>query len=536
METQRLRAVSLLPGVPCGRRPWSAVEEGEPSAGQGDDDEYELALVWARRGRPQRVLWVLAGGVLLTLLLVSLSRVPTVRSWWRGELDWRGQRVYQPEHPVALDRVDLVRVHAELLPRWLVAQGHRARGEDAASEAEAFAALHAAVAPDGNLAALLLELRELSPPSRLRELPHRALYLAWAWNSYLDREGAPFLVQASVRAFGFGPGLAATIYRVHADVPVAVGVAEHRVRITSRIDDINLREAYLGAAGRDDAVVVADRLRDFALDEVWPLLDPWLELRSPVQASFAEPIRAEARARLSARALLRLQETAAERWSIMHTVRDIELRRRRCDGGLRINEVPWDGFSRERLQRLDGIAQRHEERACPGITAAEVEALRQATATLSPDAALLAALEELVAFTAEHVAIHEARHLADAALAAGFDEPLPCASCSEGMGIAARAELSGYLASLAWSPAPALALYQACRSLAADQGRPLEPGEPHRDALELLQRRVGGVCHHGPPPDLRALARHLEVEMLGRSDPIALPPSFPRRLPVQRAP
>ncbi|MCX4244069.1 hypothetical protein [Paraliomyxa miuraensis] len=508
------------------------MEEDEPSAGQGVDDEGEIELVWVWR---RRALWVLAGGVLLTLLVVSLGRTPMVRGWWRSELDWRGQRIYEPEHPVALDRVDLPQVHAQLLPRWLVAQGHRARGDGAEAEIEAWQALQAAVEPDANLAALLQELRELSSPARLRDDPRRALYLFWAWNDYLDHDHAPFMVQASVRAQGFGPSLAATIYHVHADAAVGVGSAEHRVRIVSRIDGTNLREAYLGAAGREDAVVVVDRLVEFALDDVWPLLDPWLELRSVTRASFAEPIRAEARARLSAAALRRLQGSAAARWSIASTVRAIEARRRECDSGLRINEVPWSGFSSERLARLTEIASRHQDRACPGITTDEVGALARATASLRPDPALRAALEELVALTAEHVAIHEARHLADDALAEGFDEPLPCASCSDGMGIGARSELSGYLASLAWAPSPALALYQACRSLAAEHGRPLPPGEPHREALELLQRRMGPVCHDGPPPDLRRLGRHLEQEMLGRSDPIALPPAFPRRLPVDGA-
>lgn len=500
-----------------------------------DEDEDELGLALMVGVPRRRWGWALTGVMLGLLVIAGLSRVPAVRSWWRGELDWRGQRVYEPDHPVALERVDLPRVHAELLPRWLVAQGHHARGDGAAAEAEAWQALHAAVAPDPNLASLLLELRALSPPLELREQPHRALYLAWAWNEYLDRHDAPFLVQASVRAHGFGPVLTATTYRVHADVAVAVGTSAHRVRITSRVDGTNLREAYLGAAGEHDAVVVADRLQDFALMEVWPLLDPWLELGPAVRRGFAEPIRAEARARLSPAAFERLAATAAARWSITRTVQAIEARRRDCEAGLRINEVPWDGFGPTRLARLGEIARRHDGRACPGITAAEVEALAEATAQLEADATLQAALEELVALTAEHVAIHEARHLADAALAAGFDEPLPCASCSEAMGITARAELSGYLASLAWSPSPALALYQACRSLGSDQGRPLQPGEPHRDALELLQRRVGAVCVDGPPPRLHALARHLEQEMLGRSDPIALPRSFPRRLPLHRA-
>lgn len=499
-----------------------------------EDDEDLHALVVGSRRR-----WWRAGALVLGALMVLVaSRVPRVQAWARGELDWSGERVYVPEHLPALEQIELTRVHAELLPRWLIAQGQRADGEDGAVEAElaAFGALRSAVEPDGNLVALLDELHALSPPSRLAEAPRRALYLTWAWSHYLDRQGAPFLVQSSVRARGFGPLLTATVYRVHSDVAVAVGVEPYRVRITSRIDHTNLREQYLGAAGHDDAVIVVDRLRDFALDEVWPLLDPWLELPATARQRFAEPIRREARARLAPEAMLRLEQTAGARWSMIQIVHAIESRRRTCDSGFRIHEVPWAGMPSAQLERLDDVAQRHEGRDCPGITAAEVEALDRASAALHPDPALEDALEQLVAFTAEHVAIHEARHLADAEHADAFDEPLPCASCSAAMGIAARSELSGYLASLAWSPSPALALYQACRSLAADAsaggGRPLEPGEPHRDALELLQRRIGPVCVQGPPQGLHALSRHLEHEMLGRSDPIALPGSFPQRLPL----
>lgn len=490
----------------------------------GDDEPF----VGGRRRRG----WWLALGVLLASALAIVSRVPRVQAWARGEVDWQGRRSYTPEHAPALEQVDLPRVHAELLPRWLVAQGKRAAGEGAEAEQEAFEALRSAIAPDANLAGLLDELRELSSPSRLGEAPRRALYLTWAWSHYLDRQRAPFLVLGSVRSQGFGPLLVATIHRVHVDAAVRVGEGSHRVRVTSRIDGTNVREAYLGAAGEDDAVVVVDRLRDFALDEVWPLLDPWLELRTPAQRGFAGAIRAEARARISGEAMARLRETAAARWSMVQVVRAVESRRRDCGSGLQLGEVPWRGLSPERRARLGRVAERDAESDCPGITADEVRVLERAGEALHADPSLEAALEELVALTAEHVVIHEARHLADAAHADGFEVPLACASCSESMGITARAELSGYLASLAWSSSPALALFQACRSLAPDQGKPLAPGEPHRDALELLQRRIGLVCAQGPPPELRALARHLEEEMLGRSEVIALPESFPRRLPL----
>ncbi len=475
----------------------------------------------------------LAALVLLGLAATMLRRVPAVRSFVHGEIDWTGERVYEAHHPAATEQIDLTRVHATLLPRWLIERGRRTRGKgEPGAEAEAFEQLRSALAPDANLVELAEQWRELSAPEHLLEDPRRAFYLAWAWSHYLDEHDAPFLVHGTVRGTSFGPMLSATIYQVLSDEPVRLGSDDYRVRLVSRLDGLNLREQYLGAAGPDDAVLVVDRLAEFAMADVWPLLDPWVELRPAARRSFAEPIRAEARENLSAAALERLAASAGPRWRITQTLRAIE-GRRACGSGFRINEVSWDGFPPERLGRLEEIAGRHSDRRCPGITHGEVEVLRSATAGLHADAELKAALEELVAWTAQHVAIHEARHLADAVLADGFDEPLSCVSCPEGMGISARAELSGYLASLAWSPSPSLALYQACRSLAGEHRHITGQGQPHRKALELMHRRMGPVCLEGPPPQLRALARHLEVEMLGRSEPMALPEAFVHTLPVE---
>ncbi|MEM9452997.1 MAG: hypothetical protein AAGF11_02375 [Myxococcota bacterium] len=477
--------------------------------------------------------WALAGLVLLSVAVTLLWRVPVVRSWARDEIDWRGQRLYQPPHAPAPDQVDLRRVHTELLPHWLIARSRRTRGLGASPEEAAFKALRAAVAPDPNLAMLLDELHDLSAPSRLAEDPRRALYLSWAWSHYLGQHQAPFLIQGTIRGSKLGPIFSAGIYEIHSNAMVGLGSSAYRVQLVSRIDRTNLREQYLGAAGHDGAVLVIDRLLDFAAAEVWPLLDPWLELELDGRRNFAGPVRAEARRQLSAAALDRLAASAKARWAITRTLRAIERRRAACGSGFRINDVPWSGFSEERLGRLEDVALRHAERACPGITLGEVWALGEASEALHPDPELLAALQELVAWTAQHVAVHEARHLADDGLVEGFDEPLACASCAEHMGISSRAELSGYLASMAWSPSPTLALYQACRSLAGEHGRITAAGEPHREALKLFQRRVGPVCLDGPPPELRALARHLEVEMLGRSEVMALPTDFPTRLPVQ---
>lgn len=486
--------------------------------------------------RPRRRIRIVVLLALLTVITAVVGSAPSVQRWWRGETDWRGRRIYEPPHGVDAGRfaeVDLEAVHGELLPAWLVAQGRRARGHAGDEEAKAFEALRAAAAPDPNLVSLLEQLRAISPTPVLREEPRRALYLSWAWNAYLDRYQAPFHISGTVMAARSGPALAATTYRVHGDLQVRVGSDTHRVRIGSRIDGLNVHEEFLGAAGREEALVVVDRLRDFALADVWPLLDPTIDDQLPARHAFGRALREEAARRLPPEAFEALRRGARPRWSIVRIILRLHERRRQCGVGIRINEIPWGGFSSERLERLSEMAERHRERDCPGITPQEVEELSSASEALARIPELRPAVEELVAWTSEHVTIHEARHLADAEHADGFDEPLPCRSCPDTMGIVARAELSGYLASLAWSSSPAVALHQACRALASDHrmtGRPVTG--PHREAMELLQRRIGPVCIDGPPPDLRALGRLLEEEMLGRSEPIALSEDHPRRLPV----
>ncbi|MCH9687022.1 MAG: hypothetical protein K0V04_36640 [Deltaproteobacteria bacterium] len=495
-------------------------------------EQSDSEIEWTP-ARTSRAWWWWA---LAVLVLVGAgtwaSRQPQVGMWWRGEIDWHGDRIYAPQHPPGLDAVDLVAVHEQLLPAWIIARGRRTRGLPGAAKAEdeAFERLQTALEPDGNLLDIAQQWRSVAVPHALGKTPRRALYLGWAWNHYLEQHEVPLFVQLSVLGTRFGPAFTAGIYHVHADAAVAVGTSAHRVRVISRVDHMNLREAYLGAAGHDGAVVVVDRLRDFTLAEVWPLLDPWAELSPATRSRFGAALRAEAEAQLPPEDFERLQASAGARWRITKTLDAIADRRVSCSSGFRINDVPPLGFPTDRLANLEAIAERHATRWCPGITTAEVEVLREASASLSAVPGLEPALDVLVAWGAQHVAIHEARHLADAATVDGFEQPLDCVSCPEAMGVQARTEVSGYLAGIAWSPSPALALYQACRSLATEHRRPTGSGSPHREALELLLRRMGPVCALGPPQQLHALGRLLEMEMLGRSDPMALPADFPRRL------
>jgi hypothetical protein len=498
-----------------------------------EDLEVQLA-----RTRRRRVYVVAAFGV-VTLVAIAIAAMLPVDRWLRGEIDCTGGRVYEPPHPVALQNVDLAAVHRDLLPSWVLAAAGEAReGVPLQSEDAAYRALRDAIAADPNLLDLLETLRGHVRDGGLREDPERALWLAWAWSTYLDRAGYPYLVHGSVLRTRSGPVFSAIVYETDADASVSVGTEVYRVRVGSRIDGTNVRELYLGAAGRDEAIIVVDRVQEFATTDLWPLFEPSLDEVLEERGAFGPAIRAEAQARLPAGAFDTLQAQAVRRWSIVHAVANVHERMRECGTGLQINSVPWYGFEPERIRRLRDLAERDEGEPCPSITRQEVDALESASQQLLRARDLQPAVEAMVAWTAEHVAIHEARHLADDASADGFDEPLRCRSCNEEMGIVARAELSGYLASLAWSPSPATALYQACRAISDDRrwnrGRAVKG--PHAQAMGLLQLRLGPICGKGPPADLSAIGRMLEDEMLERSEPMSLGDAFPRRLPIAGPP
>ena len=503
------------------------------------DEDDVAALALARRLKRVRLRrWVVAALGLGAVSFVAFFLFP-LGKLLRGEMDIEGRRAYRPSHTPdreALRRVDLERVHRQLFPDWVVAAARQRRHADA-DEDRTFAELRAEVSPDPNLVEILDQLRALTRGEGLRRDPERALYLSWAWTSYLDAMDAPYVVQGSVLSTRRGPVYSAIVYNAVADARVRVGADEYRVRVGSRIDGLNVREAYLGAAGRDDALIVVDRLQEFALTDVWPLLDADLDESYPQLAPFGPAVRREARDRLSAADYLTLERTARARHRIVATIEEIH-GRQRCGSTFVVHAVPWFGFEKQRINRLRGFALASADRDCPSITPDEIAILADASAALSGETGTQTAVEALVAWTAEHVAIHEARHLADRERADGFDRPLPCSSCTDEMGIVARAELSGYLASIGWSPSPATALYQACLAIAQDKrlSRGAVVTGPHADALSLIQRRLGPVCEDGPPPALAKLGRELEVEMLGRSEPMALAGGFPERVAVDDDP
>lgn len=140
---------------------------------------------------------------------------------------------YRPEHPPNLSGIDLERVHGALLTEWIVAAGR----DDLDAQRTADAAMRAAIGDDANLVAIFDELTAINQPRQLVEPRRRAraLWLTRAWNSYLDANLAPYLIDAHIRG-GARPTYVAMAYRAIVDGEGTVGEDGHHVRVLQRVD------------------------------------------------------------------------------------------------------------------------------------------------------------------------------------------------------------------------------------------------------------------------------------------------------------
>jgi len=481
-----------------------------------------------RRLRIRLLLGTGAGALVLAGFVLLTAHAEAFGAYLRGETDLLGRLYYEPERepdPAALAGIDLERVHAALLPTWIVALGsaHTPWGHRRADEA--YAALQAEVEPDENLTALLDELRTLVHRGQLVDHADRLFYLCWAWSAYLDEQQQPYWIHGSVIVSSGDATFYVKSYRVLHDLRVAVGDETYRARIITRLDSLNVTEAYLGATSKDSdgAFLLAERVLEFAADHVWPLLDPALDEQQDDRVrDFLEPLRREAVRALDPAELTLLRDTAPVRRNVLDAVAAIESRRE-CGSQFVVNEVPWNGFGLHDLVVFDGHSELDEEIECPAVTAAEAETLIEGSRKLRHTEGLAEAVGALTAWLARGIVIHEARHVADDAEVDGLETPMDCRGCPPRSSVTVRAEISAYLASLAWSESPAVALFQVCQALEAGPG-------PHVSALDLILERLGRACVDGPSGDLQARARALEQELFGRSDPIGLPDDFPARL------
>lgn len=486
-----------------------------PEDDQANDPAYDALLAGLERRRRR---------VNVGLLLAALAALLALGAWLiRGPLDRPIRKLlYTPEAVRTAPETLLERVHARLLPSWVIArsQAHLKGGLEA--EAEAFATLRAALDGQPPLQKILDDLRALTAdPARLPERAEALREAVGMWNAAMQQAGKPWWIEGGVlssprRAFFYLKS-----YRVLADTRTQVGDATHRARFVARVDRTNVVESMLGHASphQDGAIILVDRLHDLALDEIWPLLDP--------TTPDPQGARAALLAALPPTAAATLQATAPHRRALVKTTRAIAARRA-CGSTFRMARLPWQGFPIEEEALLESYARKYaaQRSECPGITHEEVAALVKASNALRDAPELRRAVEALVAQLARPIAIHEARHVADHAQADGLQTPLACAACDAArLSVRARAELSAYLASFAAPSTSATALFQACTLN-------LNRGTPHAAALRFALPRLGMPerCASPPPADLPARARDLERALFGRSDTITLPEDFPAHL------
>ncbi len=493
--------------------------------GLDSEDGYRKAQRRAHWATAAGCLVIFAGSLCSGLWLMAGDRIEGVL---RGETDLRGRPTWMTiEEPAAavLNGVDLVYVHQELFPRWLIARAHMYGDDGSGEERQTFDALSEALAPDPKLTILAEQLRaELDLGAYERS--EQAFAVIEEWNAYLDRQEQPLMMVPAVM-LGDEPYLYTKNYEVLYDGEVAVGEGIFRARVVTRIDITNVVEAYLGmtSGAEQGALVLVDRLAEFVVDQLWPLMDPLGDEKlTEQQRAFAPAIRAALGAALDADTVELLARTAPQRAAMVQVADQINARDA-CGSSFQIRAMPWWGFDRETLGQLRGYARRDFGDDCPWITGEEVAILERGYEELVSTEGLAPALESLVATAARGVMIHEARHAADDG-ANGDLEPLPCERCPETLGHSGRSEMSAYLASFADGPTGALSLFQACE-LDRDMGG------GHIRALEFIEPQLlPDGCLDGPPPDLVERAKAAEQAWLGRSEGIVLSPDFPEQLPL----
>lgn len=463
---------------------------------------YRLDRVAVRRQSRIRMIVAAVGAIAFFAIVLYGQRA---WQWWERRLD----------APQNVNGVAIAAVHGELFPAWVVAAA-APRGQE--TEAETYAALREAVAPDGNLLELVERLHEVVGGKDLVGDAERVEGLLGQWNGYLDEHEVPFQLSGGIVVTD-RPMFYATSLQTLAEMTARVGEHDVRVRVMQRVDRTTIRERYLGAVmpGIDGAVVLTDAVLEFALDRVWPVLDPNVpdELLSPTARPFAAAVRREATNGLRAPTLAVLQDTAAIRGAAVNAQREVE-RRSGCSHFV-LHRLGPTGVSLRDLGVLRANIDSHAE--CPPVTQPEYDAVREASLTLSKTDGLQAAVEELLAWSTRSIVIHEARHVADVAV---HGDSIVCTTCPEGTAAEVLAEVSAYAAAFSWSKTPFAALYQACDAVSESLGI-------HRRAMEIVLESTSTSCSK-PPDNPNQVMRQFEAAAFSREEPITVPDPMPSRL------
>ena len=489
------------------------------------DPEFEAVERAFRANLRRRSRIVTATVVLLALAVIGLTHGERIRRSARRA--WFGWQAWSSDAPLA--GVDLDRLHGELLTNWVIA-----RNEDEVSATQAAEAVAEALAPSPALSALFQTLHSLARPDPgLLRRNEELLDAVAAWNRLLATGDAPWWLEGNMLV---GPGTAQfylKTYRIRGTAVLRVGAERVVTRLLSRADQLNVIELALGHASpdRDQAALLMHRVRDHAMDVLWPALATTATTAttagpSPGRVATREDrslsgrVRAEVRGALTANEWQALNGTAAAR-GVLVTLRDRVAQRRRCGARLVLHMKKVHGPGRDTLRWLRGVAAEEAQFECAAITQSEVAQLATASRTLRGAGGLQAAVDRLVMWLARDVAVHEARHVADQRLHRGLERKLPCQGCPPRWSVRTQAEFSAWLAELAWGPAPFTTLLHACS---------LRQRTATGRALQLLLRRIGEAPCSQPPVDVQRRARLLELKILGREERIRFVSHLPDRM------
>lgn len=422
--------------------------------------------------------------------------------------------------------------HGKLLADWFIMQS-RARDEDSQHRADqAHQRIIENLGEDAVGVQLNQELRRLViDQDALSQNSKSIMETVGQWNRHMDKSGQPWWVDANILQGADGPFFYTKSYKVISDVNVTVGDKPERTRIVARADHTNIRESLLGHTSphHEGAIILADRVYDFTLQQLWPLLaETPAETLPPTARAFAPKIREEAARALEPAHFELLSKLAPHRAQLTTTIEAIR-DRRSCGSRFILREPSWDGIPHQENEILRSYARRDSHAQCPSITLEEVQQLIDASEALRAEPTLKQALESLAAFVSRGVSLHEARHAADHAQLGDFNEPLPCERCDGVLSASARAELSAYLASFSDPDQAYTAMFQAC---SIDLNRPT----PHAYAMRTFLRASAKDGCQAPMKDLAKLSRELEMQFFGRSQAITLPKDYPKRLELYTPP
>lgn len=512
--------------------PWSIPPPATLPETQSDEEKWHAV----QRRRPWVLLWRVLFGLLILwavgwFVCTKLAR-PTRSQMKAASVAQAGrphpfQAVHAPDKAV-LATISWERVHAELFPAWIVALQKRSATTGRKEADAAFAALRAEAGKDPNLQDLLDQLEEKVRDVAAFGADIRTLLKGW--NQYLAANHIAWRVEYRFEKTAAGTRLLAHTYRVLADVPVAVGQENERVLVVARGDRSRLIEPFFGqtSSDRDGAILVWDRVADYAIDRVWLMVGLGEDTaQPPAETSLRQAVRAEAARSLPAETLAAIEQSAPVRKELLAVLAELKTRGG-CGATVVVVPAAWNGLSETGQQMVRSVAEGNERRQCTKLTFADADRLIDLSRRLDRTPGLEASIARLASWVARAVAVHEARHLADDRRAGQWDRTPRCKTCPASMTPNERAEVSAYLASFSTEGLGNIALLQACGVDTWQHGA-------NAAALSfVVPKLLPGGCQGEIPEDLHKRAQALDEELFDRREAVTVPSQFPDSLPIGR--